>query len=66
MTHLTLSPLALKSEALAYRFTADVTDVESTFNRLDMMYLYHGQVSGALPFSPAETRDLKLPRNVFG
>ncbi|KAK7037318.1 hypothetical protein VNI00_011309 [Paramarasmius palmivorus] len=37
---------ALKSEALAYRFTADPTDKQSTFDRIDMVYRYHGRASG--------------------
>ncbi|KAJ6627782.1 hypothetical protein B0H10DRAFT_1991863 [Mycena sp. CBHHK59/15] len=36
----------LKSEALAYRFTADPTDKQSTIDRLDMLYQYHGRASG--------------------
>lgn len=40
-------PTALKSEALAYRFTADETDKTSTFDRVDMIYAYHGMPSGA-------------------
>ncbi|KDR83210.1 hypothetical protein GALMADRAFT_134697 [Galerina marginata CBS 339.88] len=37
---------ALKSEALAWRFTGDPTDVQNTFDRLNMLYTYHGQISG--------------------
>ncbi|KAJ7631929.1 hypothetical protein DFH06DRAFT_1223303 [Mycena polygramma] len=37
---------ALKSEALAFRFTGDPTDKQNTFDRLDMLYQYHGRASG--------------------
>ncbi|KAF8509631.1 hypothetical protein JB92DRAFT_2945317 [Gautieria morchelliformis] len=37
---------ALKSEALSYRFTQDESDVQSTFDRLDLLYTYHGRESG--------------------
>ncbi|KAL0569595.1 hypothetical protein V5O48_012368 [Marasmius crinis-equi] len=37
---------ALKSEALAFRFTGDETDKQNTFDRLDMLYKYHGRASG--------------------
>ncbi|KAJ7686648.1 hypothetical protein B0H17DRAFT_1071405 [Mycena rosella] len=37
---------ALKSEALAYRFTGDPTDKQNTIDRLDMLYQYHGRASG--------------------
>ncbi|KAJ7512670.1 hypothetical protein B0H11DRAFT_3400 [Mycena galericulata] len=37
---------ALKSEALAYRFTNDPTDKQNTIDRLDMLYTYHGRASG--------------------
>ncbi|KAJ7754451.1 hypothetical protein B0H16DRAFT_1542388 [Mycena metata] len=37
---------ALKSEALAFRFTGDPTDKQNTFDRLDMLYKYHGRASG--------------------
>ena len=37
---------ALKSEALAWRFTGDPTDVQSTFDRIDMLYKFHGRASG--------------------
>jgi hypothetical protein len=37
---------ALKSEALAYRFTSDPTDIDSTWERLDLLYTYHGRASG--------------------
>ncbi|KAF8891202.1 hypothetical protein BD779DRAFT_1513791, partial [Infundibulicybe gibba] len=37
---------ATKSEALAWRFTGDPTDVQSTFDRMDMLYQYHGRASG--------------------
>ncbi|KAF5317730.1 hypothetical protein D9619_012623 [Psilocybe cf. subviscida] len=45
-THGVNTAEALKSEALAWRFTADPTDIQSTFDRLDMLYKYHGMVSG--------------------
>ncbi|KAG7445620.1 uncharacterized protein BT62DRAFT_1006631 [Guyanagaster necrorhizus] len=45
-THGVNNAEALKSEALAYRFTGDPTDVQSTFDRLDMIYQYHGRASG--------------------
>lgn len=38
--------VALKSEALAWRFTDDPTDIQSTFERLDLVYTYHGRASG--------------------
>lgn len=41
-----MTDVALKSEALAWRFTADPTDIQSTIDRLDMLYQYHGMVSG--------------------
>ncbi|KAJ7033743.1 hypothetical protein C8F04DRAFT_1104026 [Mycena alexandri] len=37
---------ALKSEALAFRFTGDPTDKQNTFDRIDMLYQYHGRASG--------------------
>jgi hypothetical protein len=37
---------ALKSEALAWRFTGDPTDMQNTFDRIDMVYKYHGRASG--------------------
>ncbi|KAF8577243.1 hypothetical protein K439DRAFT_1534004 [Ramaria rubella] len=37
---------ALKSEALSYRFTHDESDIQSTFERLDLLYTYHGRASG--------------------
>ncbi|GLB38772.1 putative beta-L-arabinofuranosidase, GH127 [Lyophyllum shimeji] len=37
---------ALKSEALAWRFTGDETDKQNTFDRIDMVYKYHGRASG--------------------
>jgi hypothetical protein len=46
-----VSSLALKSEALAWRFTGDPTDVESTFERIDLVYKYHGRASG-MPHQP--------------
>ncbi|KAJ7583639.1 hypothetical protein C8J56DRAFT_954591 [Mycena floridula] len=45
-THGVNTAEALKSEALAYRFTADETDKQNTFDRFDMLYRYHGTVSG--------------------
>jgi hypothetical protein len=42
-------PPALKSEALAFRFTGDPTDKQNTFDRLDMLYQYHGRASGNNP-----------------
>ncbi|PBK75252.1 hypothetical protein ARMSODRAFT_993246 [Armillaria solidipes] len=45
-THGVNNAEALKSEALAYRFTGDPADVQSTFDRLDMIYQYHGRASG--------------------
>ncbi|KAF8161852.1 hypothetical protein BJ912DRAFT_311452 [Pholiota molesta] len=45
-THGVNTAEALKSEALAWRFTGDPTDIQSTFDRLDMLYTYHGQASG--------------------
>ncbi|PPQ76173.1 hypothetical protein CVT24_006599 [Panaeolus cyanescens] len=37
---------ALKSEAVAWRFTNDPTDIQSTATRIDLLYTYHGQASG--------------------
>ncbi|KAJ3973426.1 hypothetical protein EV361DRAFT_63363 [Lentinula raphanica] len=37
---------ALKSEALAYRFTSDSSDIDSTWERIDLVYTYHGRESG--------------------
>ncbi|KAJ4481886.1 hypothetical protein J3R30DRAFT_3669016 [Lentinula aciculospora] len=37
---------ALKSEALAYRFTSDPSDIASTWERIDLVYTYHGRESG--------------------
>ncbi|PPR06314.1 hypothetical protein CVT24_001026 [Panaeolus cyanescens] len=45
-THGVNTAEALKSEALAWRFTNDQSDIQSTINRLDMLYKYHGQASG--------------------
>ncbi|KAF5377925.1 hypothetical protein D9615_006767 [Tricholomella constricta] len=45
-THGVNNAEALKSEALAWRFTGDATDKTSTFDRLDMIYKYHGRASG--------------------
>ncbi|KAF9441482.1 hypothetical protein P691DRAFT_779791 [Macrolepiota fuliginosa MF-IS2] len=45
-THGVNTAEALKSEALAWRFTGDPTDVQSTFDRIDMVYKYHGRASG--------------------
>ncbi|TFK34186.1 hypothetical protein BDQ12DRAFT_636697 [Crucibulum laeve] len=45
-THGVNTAEALKSEALAWRFTGDATDIKSTFDRLDMLYTYHGRASG--------------------
>ncbi|KAF8157818.1 hypothetical protein B0H34DRAFT_430303 [Crassisporium funariophilum] len=45
-THGVNTAEAIKSEALAWRFTGDPTDVQNTFDRLDMLYTYHGMVSG--------------------
>jgi hypothetical protein len=40
---------ALKSEALAWRFTNDASDKQNTFDRLNLIYSYHGVPSG-IPF----------------
>ncbi|KAL0951819.1 hypothetical protein HGRIS_008485 [Hohenbuehelia grisea] len=45
-THGVNTAEALKSEALVYRFTGDRTDVQNTFDRIDMLYKYHGRASG--------------------
>ncbi|KAH9480851.1 hypothetical protein JR316_0007453 [Psilocybe cubensis] len=45
-THGVNTAEALKSEALAWRFTGDDSDIQSTFDRLDMIYTYHGRASG--------------------
>ncbi|KAJ7266952.1 hypothetical protein B0H12DRAFT_1209136 [Mycena haematopus] len=45
-THGVNTAEALKSEALAFRFTNDPTDKQNTIDRLDMLYQYHGRASG--------------------
>ncbi|KAJ7728415.1 hypothetical protein DFH07DRAFT_782203 [Mycena maculata] len=45
-THGVNTAEALKSEALSYRFTGDPTDKQSTIDRIDMLYEYHGRASG--------------------
>ncbi|KAF8901377.1 hypothetical protein CPB84DRAFT_1815219 [Gymnopilus junonius] len=45
-THGVNTAEALKSEALAWRFTGDPADIQSTFDRIDMVYTYHGRASG--------------------
>ncbi|KAG7088019.1 hypothetical protein E1B28_012056 [Marasmius oreades] len=45
-THGVNTAEALKSEALAFRFTGDPTDRQNTFDRIDMLYRYHGRASG--------------------
>jgi hypothetical protein len=40
--------VALKSEALAYRFTNDQSDTASTANRINMLWKYHGRPNGML------------------
>ncbi|KAI5833318.1 hypothetical protein K523DRAFT_343192 [Schizophyllum commune Tattone D] len=37
---------ALKSEALTWRITGDDSDKQSTVDRIDMLYKYHGRASG--------------------
>lgn len=37
---------ALKSEVLAWRFTGDIADIDSTYARLDMIWKYHGRPQG--------------------
>jgi hypothetical protein len=37
---------AIKSEAVAYRFSHDSTDLDSTRNRISMIEQYHGRSSG--------------------
>lgn len=37
---------ALKSEALAWRMTGDDSDKQSTSDRIEMLYTYHGRSSG--------------------
>ena len=39
---------ALKSEALTWRVTGDDSDKQSTVDRIDMLYKYHGRASGML------------------
>ena len=39
---------AIKSEAVAYRFTHDSTDLDSTRKRIDLIEQFHGSVSGVL------------------
>jgi hypothetical protein len=46
MTHGVNTGEALKSEALAFRFTNDPTDKQNTIDRIDMLYQYHGRASG--------------------
>ncbi len=53
--------LALKSEALAYRFTGDPADVQSTFDRLDMIYQYHGRASGSSEYSSPTVKSIYKP-----
>lgn len=59
--------LALKSEALAWRFTGDPTDVQNTFDRIDMVYKYHGRASGTSRFLVylALANDAYLPHRYF-
>ncbi|KAF5348470.1 hypothetical protein D9756_009679 [Leucocoprinus leucothites] len=45
-THGVNTAEALKSEALAWRFTGDPTDIQNTFDRIDMLYQFHGRASG--------------------
>ncbi|KAJ7196912.1 hypothetical protein C8J57DRAFT_1419137 [Mycena rebaudengoi] len=45
-THGVNTAEALKSEALAWRVTGDPTDKQNTFDRLDMLYQFHGRASG--------------------
>ncbi|KAJ8080065.1 hypothetical protein PM082_016892 [Marasmius tenuissimus] len=45
-THGVNNAEAMKSEALAFRFTGDQSDKQNTFDRLDMIYKYHGRASG--------------------
>ncbi|KAG6888531.1 hypothetical protein C0995_007643 [Termitomyces sp. Mi166 len=45
-THGVNNAEALKSEALAWRFTGDETDKQNTFDRLNLVYGYHGRASG--------------------
>ncbi|KAJ3889835.1 hypothetical protein GG344DRAFT_66775 [Lentinula edodes] len=45
-THGVNTAEALKSEALAYRFTFDSSDIDSTWERIDLVYTYHGRESG--------------------
>ena len=37
---------ALKSEALAWRMTGDQSDADSTYDRIDMLWKYHGRPQG--------------------
>ena len=37
---------ALKSEALAWRMTGDQSDSDSTYDRIDMLWKYHGRPQG--------------------
>ncbi|KAL0570226.1 hypothetical protein V5O48_011734 [Marasmius crinis-equi] len=39
---------AIKSEAVAYRYTHDSTDLDSTRKRIDLIERYHGAMSGVL------------------
>ncbi|KAF7329741.1 hypothetical protein MKEN_00237400 [Mycena kentingensis (nom. inval.)] len=45
-THGVNTAEALKSEALAFRFTNDPSDRQNTFDRIDMLYKFHGRASG--------------------
>lgn len=38
--------IALKSEALAWRMTGDQSDADSTYDRIDMLWKYHGRPQG--------------------
>ncbi|KAF9263766.1 DUF1680-domain-containing protein [Marasmius fiardii PR-910] len=39
---------AIKSEAIAYRYSHDTSDIDSTRQRVDLIEKYHGSVSGVL------------------
>ncbi|RDB14685.1 hypothetical protein Hypma_016508 [Hypsizygus marmoreus] len=45
-THGVNNAEALKSEALAWRMTGDASDKKNTFDRLNLIYTYHGRASG--------------------
>jgi len=56
--------VALKSEAVSYRFTHDDTDIQSTFKRIDLIYTYHGRESGNVDIYRIPHQQTKLTRTL--